>query len=211
MRKAAACLMALVLAFSLCSCATLMKVFQTDRREENTTAEAQHDDEMKAEESSAQSPTEQTSRKGTRTHPIKVGETATYDGSHSLFYRFKADLTVTAVVRGAEAANLVKEANQFNDTPPAGKEYLLVKFRIKVTESSDDKKVDINNALFQFVSAGGVEYNDFVSIAGLKPSLTGVYAGGEMEGYAYSMIDSGDHPLVIFLEGHDGSLWFATQ
>lgn len=155
--------------------------------------------------------TEQTKNVGTRLNPIPVGETATYDGMENLFYNYKAELTVTDVIRGDDAWAIVKEGNQFNSKPESGKEYILVKFKIKVLESVDDNKADFNNSNFTFVSASGTTYDDFVSIAGVKPELTDMYAGAEAEGYAYDIVDEGDKPLVVFHEGFDGEIWFATE
>lgn len=155
--------------------------------------------------------TEQPKQVGTRLNPIPVGETATFDGMENLFYNYKVELTVTDVVRGDDAWAIVKKGNQFNKKPESGKEYILVKFKIKVLESVDDKKADLNNAQFTFVSASGTTYDDFVTIAGVKPELTDMYAGAESEGYAYDIVDIGDKPLVVFHEGFDGEVWFATE
>lgn len=152
-----------------------------------------------------------TSNVGTRLNPVPIGENATYNGMENLFNDYKAELTVTDVIRGADAWALVKKGNKFNDKPESGKEYILVKFKIKVLESVDDKKVDMNNAQFTFVNSSGATYDDFISVSGLKPALTDLYAGAETEGYAYELIDEGDNPLVVFHEGYDGEVWFATK
>ena len=78
-------------------------------------------------------------------------------------------------------------------------------------DSADGKAVSLNNALFKFVSQKGVKYNDFVSLAGLKPALTDLYKGGEAEGIVYGMVDEGDQPLVVFLERNDGGTWFSLE
>ena len=78
-------------------------------------------------------------------------------------------------------------------------------------DSADGKAVSLNNALFKFVSQKGVKYNDFVSLAGLKPALTDLYKGGEAEGIVYGMVDEGDQPLVVFLERNDGGIWFSVE
>lgn len=128
----------------------------------------------------------------------------------TLFDQYRLELTVTDVKRGQEAWALAVAGNRFNKKPEAGKEYLLVTYKIKVLDSADGKAVSLNNALFKFVSQKGVKYNDFVSLAGLKPALTDLYKGGEAEGIVYGMVDEGDQPLVVFLErttGAPGSPW----
>ncbi len=149
--------------------------------------------------------------KSTRKNPLKLNETGYFDGEKSYSYNFKVELTMTEVVRGEEAAALVAQGNKYNKPAPEGKEYMLVKFKIKALESKDDEKVDISNALFDFVSASGVMYDDYTSITGLKPELPEMYVGAEKEGWAYQLIDKGDTPSIVFLEHIDNGVWFATS
>lgn len=142
---------------------------------------------------------------GSREKPIRKGDTAVFNGMDTLFDQYRLELTVTDVKRGQEAWALAVAGNRFNKKPEAGKEYLLVTYKIKVLDSADGKAVSLNNALFKFVSQKGVKYNDFVSLAGLKPALTDLYKGGEAEGIVYGMVDEGDQPLVVFLERNDGA------
>ncbi|BCI60614.1 hypothetical protein [Solibaculum mannosilyticum] len=164
-----------------------------------------------AEESSTAPVSSEAPKEGTRKNPIAVGETVTFDGMGTTFDQYTVELTVTEVVRGEEAAAIVKEGNRFNDEAPSGKEYILVKFHINALDSANDEKINLNNALFDFVSKSGVKYDDFVSVAGLEPALTDVYAGGEIDGYVPALIDEGDSPNVVFLERNDGGIWFATE
>lgn len=148
---------------------------------------------------------------GSREKPIRKGDTAVFNGMDTLFDQYRLELTVTDVKRGQEAWALAVAGNRFNKKPEAGKEYLLVTYKIKVLDSADGKAVSLNNALFKFVSQKGVKYNDFVSLAGLKPALTDLYKGGEAEGIVYGMVDEGDQPLVVFLERNDGGIWFSVE
>lgn len=148
---------------------------------------------------------------GSREKPIRKGDTAVFNGMDTLFDQYRLELTVTDVKRGQEAWALAVAGNRFNKKPEAGKEYLLVTYKIKVLDSADGKAVSLNNALFKFVSQKGVKYNDFVSLAGLKPALTDLYKGGEAEGIVYGMVDEGDQPLVVFLERDNGGIWFSVE
>ena len=159
----------------------------------------------------SEEPTDQPPAPGTRRNPLPLKTTATFDGTGSFVYKFKLDLTATEVVRGAAAREKVKAANQFNADPSEGMEYILVKFKVKAHESQSDEKINLNNIMFDFISKDGVAYNSFVSIAGLKPSFSSLYPGGEMEGYAYSIIKKGDTPSIVFLESVNKGLWFAVQ
>ena len=143
---------------------------------------------------------------GTRQNPLTVGQTGTFDGMKSYVYTYKSEVTLVEVIRGDKAWTLVEEGNRFNSEPEEGKEYILAKFKVKILESKDDEKVTMNNYLFTYVSKGGVEYKDFVSVSGLKPELTDMYEGGESEGYTFAIIDKDDAPLINFQD-----VWFAVE
>jgi len=148
---------------------------------------------------------------GTRSNPAKLNQTVTFNGMAEIFDKYVVELTVTEVLRGEEAWDLVKSGNQFNSKPEEGKEYMLVRFNVKALESKKNKKIIINDAKFYFYNKSGVKYSNFVSIAGLSPRFSGMYPGGETEGYAYAIIDEGDEPLVVFLERYNQGIWFSTS
>ncbi len=148
--------------------------------------------------------------KGTRKSPYTLNETAAFDGMKSTFYSFIADLTMTEIIRGEEAYNLVMQGSKYNDVPPEGKEYILAKFKIKALESKNDEKIDMNEYMFDFVSAEGIKYNDFVNVSGLEPKLTEIYAGAEIEGWAYQLVDISDTPSIVFCESVKKGVWFST-
>ena|GEM_PF-3867209 len=135
--------------------------------------------------------------KGTRTNPYKLGETAAYNGMDSYSsYRYIAEITPNEVIRGDEASSM------FSNDPDEGKEFFLVKFKIKVLESMDDGKVSLNSSSFEIVNKNGVEYSDRVYATGIK-EFDDLYAGGETEGYFCYIIDAGDEPSVLFYD-----IWF---
>lgn len=153
----------------------------------------------------------QAPRLGSRSHPIPLGETGEYNGLDAWLYDYRLELKVTGVKRGQEALDIVKAGSKFNDEPPEGKEYILVQFHVKALDSEDDKKINLDNSLFKFVSAKGVTYNDFVAVLGLETPLTDLYSGGETEGTVYGIVDKDDSPLAVFLEGMDDSVWFSLK
>lgn len=149
---------------------------------------------------------------GTRSNPLPIGVTGLFDGTDEIVNTFKVELTLTEVIRGDEALQMAKAANEFNDDPPEGKEYLFAKFKVKGLASTDDAVIDVNNAKFDLVSSSGTVYDDFVSVAGLTPSLGDLYAGGEKEGYAYFYVDENDAaPTIVFLDYIHEGLWFTTD
>ena len=149
---------------------------------------------------------------GQKGNPAPVGATATYDGRDAHVNRFVADFMVTDVIRGEEALELAKECNSFNEDPPAGMEYLFVKFHVDVKSSMEEGGLaDIYNAQFTLVSEDGTPYDDFVSVAGLEPSFEEIKAPGSLEGYTYFYVNKGDHPSLVYLDYIDDGVWFAIE
>lgn len=151
-------------------------------------------------------------KSGTRNNPLPLGTAALFDGSDTLFDTFKAEITLTGIVRGEEAWQMAEKGNKFNKKPEAGKEYLFAKFRIKALKSKDDAKIGLNTSLFELVSQGGNKYGGFVSVSGVVPALNDMYAGASQEGYIFFQVDTGDtNPVIVFLERDGNGIWFTTD
>ena len=151
------------------------------------------------------------SHNGNRADPIPISQTAAFDGMHTTYDRFKIELTMTQVIRGADALAAVKEANRMNKDPAKGKEYILMQFHVKVLKSADQTPVQLNNAMFKLVSRNGVTYDTVPAVAGLTPAFSALYLGEEGDGMVYGSIDEGDMPTVVFLSRHDNGTWFRIQ
>lgn len=148
---------------------------------------------------------------GSRKNPVPLGSTVYYDGTNTIFDKYKVDITFTQVIRGEEAWALVQKGNEFNKPAPEGKEYLMIKVKIKAFESENDEKIDINAASFDLVSKDGVKYDDFTIVSGVEPQLKEMYAGAEQEGYIVFTVNIGDEPTVVFLDRNNGGVWFSLK
>lgn len=155
-----------------------------------------------------------TSNTGTtysRTNPAPVGtsQTVTVDNYSQ---KYTAVITVTDVVRGASAWQKIKAANQFNDEPADGKEYILTKIKATVTSSSDDKAVNFSGYNFDAFSSTNVEYPS-VSVVEPEPELSGnVYKDGTLEGYVTFLVNTSDTaPKIVYGANYDGTggVWFS--
>jgi len=142
--------------------------------------------------------------KGTRSNPFKIGDTATYNSMDSYIssQAFIAEITALEVIRGQQATDM------FSNDPEEGKEFFLVKFKIKAIETkNDDEKVKLSNSSFEIVSKNGTEYKDRVSATGIK-DFEAIYTGGETEGYFAYIINAGDEPLICF-KSNSSNTWFS--
>lgn len=124
-----------------------------------------------------------------RSNPAPLGETVITDNW---------ELTITEVVRGIEALTLVQQANQFNDPPDPGMEYVAIKVRVR-NISTDDKPEDISDSSFRLVDNSNIEF-DLPSIVEPDPALDiRLYPDGEYEGWVVLQASDGGSDLIALV------------
>ncbi len=156
--------------------------------------------------------------KYSRTNPAPIGTTqtvklSTNDAEWNVI-DYTANVVIEEVKRGAEAWEVLKNANAFNSEPKEGKEYILIKTKISVNGLPDDLSANISQAMFNFYSTDFTKYNEinFCVMPDNKNINTNVYNGGTVEGYVCKEIVLNDvTPTVAF--GQDvfgnGGIWFS--
>ncbi|MDD4635610.1 MAG: hypothetical protein PHS35_03250 [Dehalococcoidales bacterium] len=126
--------------------------------------------------------------------------------------KIKMEQEMLENISGNYAWGIVKSWNMFNNEPGVGKEYILVKFRIKILEL-EEEPYNINHAQFDLYSSTGVEYTDFYSVAGKDPDLsTKLYEGAEHVGYTAFLVNIDNSPVAVY--GHrwgENAAWFKLQ
>lgn len=143
--------------------------------------------------------------------PVEIAFTDGYQTGTMNPKQYKTKITVKEILRGDTANQMVQQANQFNDKPDSGFDYLLAKIEFELLESPDQYDLFIHR--FQLVSEKGKEYKSrFVS--SLQPGIDAkLYQGSKNEGYAAFMVETSDSkPLISFgkdYQGKGGS-WFKT-
>lgn len=155
-----------------------------------------------------------------RANPAPIGTTqtitlSTNDAEWNVI-NYTASVVIDEVKRGAEAWEVLKNANMFNSEPKDGNEYILIKTKISVSGLPDDLSANISQAMFNFYSTDFTKYND-INICVMpdnKNVNTNVYNGGTVEGYVCKEITLNDTtPTVAF--GQDlfgnGGIWFSLS
>lgn len=149
---------------------------------------------------------------GTENNPVRLGQTAVIDNMDDRYNSYKLQITITDVVRGQEAEDMVLEAGTYNDPAPGSMEYLLFKVKIKLVDSGDYSQYFVNKFYFDVVSQEGVTYETFTSVYGLEPELSSsLYIGEETEGYVPQLVMKGDSPRVVFTGFYDWDIWFSLS
>ncbi|CDQ17925.1 hypothetical protein [Halobacillus karajensis] len=150
--------------------------------------------------------TEEPSEIGVRSNPVPLGESVTTN--EVIFgdeedYKASLDISITEVLRGKEAWNIIKEENQFNEEPKEGFEYALLKIKGELSESeTEDYPYWFSSADFSFVDQDGGTYE---SISTVIPDELGaeMYNGGTEEGYIVNQVKINEDFMVAF-ESIDG-------
>jgi hypothetical protein len=147
---------------------------------------------------------------GNRSNPIKIGEAglinvSSFSGSKDVNYQLS--ISVNSVIRGDEAWQLIEKENMFNDPPPEGKEYMLVKTSVAILDAdSEEEPFSISEYDFKFVSSKGNTYKN-ASVVTPDPLQAELYKGGAADGNIAALVDKDD---VIDMQYEYGNrrMWF---
>jgi hypothetical protein len=123
-------------------------------------------------------------------NPIPAGELVVAPG-----WEFQ----VLERVRGDEAWNRVLAANQFNDPPAEGAEYLMVRLRVKCL-AEDEETHWVDESYFEVVGSDRVQrYNP--SVVDPDPALDAeLYGEGETEGWITLSVGQDEDNLILVFE-----------
>lgn len=163
------------------------------------------DDDKKDSDSKDDKPSSEKSELGKRTNPLKLGESITLDFT---YYEqdFKTEIDGTAtisiseVIRGDEAYEILLDNNKYNEPAPDGQEWVLFKTHFTLKDGSeDDPYLLMNN--FTVIDSNGSEVSQ-KEYATLERDVAfgyvELYKGGKSEGYVGLLVPKGDDSLVAW-------------
>lgn len=108
-------------------------------------------------------------------------------------------ITVLEVFRGEEAWAMVQEANQFNDPPAEGMEYIVARVHIR-NIGTDDEPVPVDGSYFKSTGSASVLY-DTPPIVDPNPQLdVHLYPGGEFEGWVTVQVAVGETGVMLVFD-----------
>jgi len=136
-----------------------------------------------------------------------TGSVSSYGGND-----YHVRITLTDLVTGNQAWQLIQDANMFNDPPESGFEYILAKVRFEyLAGPTPDTTYYVSSIWFNAISSTGNEY-DWPWVVEPDPSLdTTLYPGASHEGWAAFQVAIDDSmPLMTFGRYYDGTggLWW---
>jgi hypothetical protein len=139
----------------------------------------------------------------TRADPVPLGQAANAD---------QWDLQVLDVSRGAEAWDALLAASEWNDPPPDGFEYVLVK--IAAERTGEGEATSIGPSYFDITGAKAVLY-ETPWLTNPDPELDAeLLPGGTTEGWLSFAVQEGEENLILVYDAwdwEDGPLYFALE
>ncbi|MEW4283451.1 hypothetical protein [Priestia koreensis] len=154
---------------------------------------------------------------GTRSNPIPFQKTATieddiYDDNGDS-YPIKFDLTMEEIIRGEQAYQMLKKMNEFNEAPPEGYEYMIVKSKVKFVESeTKDLAFNIDGIVnFAVVSESGDIYSGDITPSTEPEFSFEMYVGNEKEGYIAGLVKKDEKAQLRYQKNLDGEVFFNLQ
>lgn len=114
---------------------------------------------------------------GTRLNPVPKGEPYTFRKGNQVF-------TVQVLEAQRNALAGVKKANRFNDDPPEGEDYILIKLRLAYSQGGQDKPMTTTNGEHRFY-ADNRFFGAPVSSVPPKPEFSGqdLFPGATIDGW----------------------------
>jgi hypothetical protein len=91
-------------------------------------------------------------------------------------------MTVTDVIIGDEAWDILLEANQFNDPPAEDTDYILVKIKVRYI-GQQDEPVDMSSYHVRLLNSNREEYETPVLVEPVPRFDFDMYPGAEAEGW----------------------------
>jgi hypothetical protein len=136
-----------------------------------------------------------------------TGSVSPYGGND-----YEVRITLTDLITGNQAWQLIQDANMFNDPPETGFEYILAMIRFEyLTGPTPDTTYWATSYDFDAISSTGKEY-DMPFVVEPDPSLDAdLYPGASHEGWAaFEVAIDDSKPLMTFGRYSDGTggLWW---
>jgi hypothetical protein len=127
-----------------------------------------------------------------------------YDGG-----QYSAKITVKQIIRGDLAWGMIYDANSYNDPPPTGYEYILVKVRFELTSAPTvETAFEVHSYRdLKAVSGLGRIYDTSLFLVLPQPKLDAtIYQGAYSEGWCAFLIEKTDtNPMMVFARRADGT------
>jgi hypothetical protein len=143
------------------------------------------------------------SDRGTKEAPVPLGETLTLEDWQ---------VTIEDVVWDEAAWERIVSTNSFNDPPPPGRKYVLVKARMRYI-GVDKGPVLLSDNEFSLLGSDEVRYEPATVVCPEPELHADLFSGARFTGWLCLEVDeAAERPLLIFEEEYpDGLLYFSLH
>jgi hypothetical protein len=125
------------------------------------------------------------------------------------------EVTILDTLRGQDAWIMILDANQFNDPPEEGMEYILVKARARNIGTADES-MPIDGFFFKTMGMGNVLY-DVPSVVDPSPTFECyLFPGGVCEGWTALQAGVDEDGMMVMFEpvwdfGEENRRWLSLE
>lgn len=186
-------------------------------KEDQTEDQVQANDAEKQSDKEVDESKKKESKLGSRTNPVTFLKTATIDDQifddNGNEFAIKLDLTVTEVIRGEDAYQMLLKMNEFNEAAPEGYEWVLAKTKVKFVESeTEDLSFLIDGVMnFEMISESGDIYSGDI-YAVTEPDFSfEMYVGSEQEGYISKLVKAGEKTQLRYQDMSGKQVFFNLE
>lgn len=148
---------------------------------------------------------------GTRKNPANIGDVITVDVDRSCG-RCTVEVELLEVIAGSKALRIIKAANSFNFDPPAGKEYVMAKFRVKNIKdlTGKDEALELHGVIFEYADNDDKILDARSPVASVLPDIKAkLFEGSENIGWTFFLSNTEEKGgKVVFEYEKDMYVWF---
>lgn len=154
---------------------------------------------------------------GKRSNPVPLGETVEFPVEYanedwSETFKGRATLSISDIIRGQEALDILMSENEFNETAPEGYEWMIFTTSMKLIEGDEDYPyVPLN--IFTVIDESGSEIPQdlYATFDGNEFGFTDIFPGGTATGRIAKVVKVDEQPLLSFSEGLINTYYFSTK
>jgi hypothetical protein len=106
------------------------------------------------------------------------------------------ELSINQVVRGEDAWTMVLNANEYNDPPAEGMEYLAINLHVRYI-GTVDKAESINGSYFSSIGKAGAAYELPLVLEPSPPLDISLYPGGAYDGWIVLQATKGETGVML--------------
>lgn len=184
---------------------------ENEQLEEMAANDSEEEDSAEGEDNDTENQSDSTGE-GTRSDPMQLGSTAQLDvmingDDYDDRYEASAELTISEIIIGEEAYDMLIAENQFNDPAPEGYQWALINSSIELVDSETEDYAYYVMDHFEIVEGDGSAAPRESAVTPDEYGSEYIYSGGTSTGYSSVLVPE-DNEFLIKYDGFSSNTVF---